>query len=405
MKSVVVFLTALIPLKGIEIKVDYRYDTQGFFDNPAAKMVIEAAAARWSRIVNQTLLPVNMKDGDLVDGRFEIIHPGTGKNHVLSAAASKATDFYFKVGQPAADEYLGGFSLDEDVWILYVGGRNLDGAGRGAPIGGARNLASVYADPESFLNRGFNLGVSSLTVIGGTVSFDLDRNWSFEFLQPEGGISLDFYSIALHEIGHCLGLNARSVAEFHDLIEEDRFVGDNAVKALEIDAGKEVVGLEIVKSSSQDYHWRDGEYHSKIFPLGMPLYFGTVGAGNLQDLLMEPVFNVGGDVTRFEITNVDAAALKDIGWSVISEDPPRGPDLDLEIGASNNGGLSIRLMSEEGATYTVQTSPDGCSWASVIPSFVGDGGPLSWSDGQEGTYDPFGPASSLAHKYYRVFKD
>jgi hypothetical protein len=405
MKSVVVFLTALIPLKGIEIKVDYRYDTQGFFDNPAAKMVIEAAAARWSRIVNQTLLPVNMKDGDLVDGRFEIIHPGTGKNHVLSAAASKATDFYFKVGQPAADEYLGGFSLDEDVWILYVGGRNLDGAGRGAPIGGAINLASVYADPESFLNRGFNLGVSSLTVIGGTVSFDLDRNWSFEFLQPEGGISLDFYSIALHEIGHCLGLNARSVAEFHDLIEEDRFVGDNAVKALEIDAGKEVVGLEIVKSSSQDYHWRDGEYHSKIFPLGMPLYFGTVGAGNLQNLLMEPVFNVGGDVTRFEITNVDAAALKDIGWSVISEDPPRGPDLDLEIGASNNGGLSIRLMSEEGATYTVQTSPDGCSWASVIPSFVGDGGPLSWWDGQEGTYDPFGPASSLAHKYYRVIKN
>ena len=127
MKSVVVFLTALIPLKGIEIKVDYRYDSQGFFDNPAAKMVIEAAAARWSRIVNQTLLPVNMKDEDLVDGRFEIIHPGTGKNHVLSAAAGKATDFYFKVGQPAADEYLGGFSLDEDVWILYVGGLGVMG--------------------------------------------------------------------------------------------------------------------------------------------------------------------------------------------------------------------------------------------------------------------------------------
>ncbi len=404
MKSVVIFMIALVPLKGIEIKVDYRYDSQGFFDNPAAKVVIEAAAARWSRIVNQTLLPVDMKDEELFDGRFEIIHPGTGKKHVLSAAASKESDFYFKVGQPAADEYLGGFSLDKNIWILYVGGRNLGGAGRGAPIGGARNLAEIYADPESFLNRGFNLGVSSLTVIGGTVSFDLDRNWSFGFLQPEGGTALDFYSIALHEIGHCLGLNARSVAEFHDLIKEDRFVGDNAVTALEIDASKEVVGLEIVKSS-EDYHWRDGEYQSKIFPLGTPLYFGTVGAGNLQDLLMEPVFNVGEDVTRLEITNVDAAALTDIGWSVISEDPPRGPDLHLEIGASNNGGFVLRLMSEVGARYTVQTSPDSFSWVSVIPSFVGDGGPLSWSDGQEGTYDPFGPASSLAHKYYRVIKD
>ena len=38
-----------------------------------------------------------------------------------------------------------------------------------------------------------------------------------------------FYSIAVHEIGHCLGLNARSVAEFRDLIVEDRFVGENAV--------------------------------------------------------------------------------------------------------------------------------------------------------------------------------
>jgi hypothetical protein len=109
-----------------------------------------------------------------------------------------------------------------------------------------------------------------------------------------------------------------------------------------------------------------------------------VGAGNLQDLLMEPVFNVGENVKRLEITNVDAAALKDIGWSVISEDPPRGPDLDLEIGPSKNGGLSIRLMSEVGATYTVQTSPDGCSWVSVIPSFVGDGGTallVGWARG------------------------
>ena len=192
-------ILAWLPLEGIEIKVDYRYDSQGFFDNPAAKLVIEAAAARWSRIVNQNLLPVDMKDEELVDGRFEIIHPGTGENYVLSAAASKTSDFYVTAGQPAADEYLGGFSLDDNEWVLYVGGRNLDGAGRGAPIGGARNLASVYADPRSFLNRGFNLGVASLTMIGGTVSFDLDRNWSFEFLQPEGGAALDFYSIALSQ--------------------------------------------------------------------------------------------------------------------------------------------------------------------------------------------------------------
>ncbi len=405
MKSLLLIALACVPLKGIVIQVDYRYDTEGFFENPAAKAVLEAAAARWSRIVNQTLLPVEMGDESFVDGRFQIIHPGTGDIHVLSAAASRSSDFYVRAGQRPANEYLGGFSLDQDVWILFAGARPLDAAARGAPISGAGNLALVYSDPESFVNRGFNVGLNSLAVIGGTVSFDLDRDWSFDLSQPEGGTSLDFYSIALHEIGHGLGLNARSVAEFRSLIAGNRFVGENTVQALQADTGEVLTGLEIVSPSSKDYHWKNNKYDSKIFPLGTPLYFGTVGAGNLQNLLMEATFAVGGEVTRREVTNVDAAALKDIGWSVISENPPRAPELPIEFGMSSSGGISLSLMSEEGATYTVQTSPDGCSWVNVIPCLKGNGGPISWTDGQEGTFDAFGPASALTGKYYRVIKN
>jgi hypothetical protein len=405
MKSLLLFALACFPLKGIVIKVDYRYDIEGFFENPAAKAVIEAAAARWSRIIDQTLLPVNMQDETFVDGRFQIIHPGTGEDYVLSAAASHSSDFYVQAGQRRADEYLGGFSLEEDVWVLFVGARSLKAAARGGPISGAGNLALVYSDPESFVNRGFNSGVNSLTVLGGTVSFDLEQNWSFDLANPPGEGTLDFYSVALHEIGHGLGLNARSVAEFRGLITGNRFVGPNAVSALEADTGISVHGLEIVSPSAKDYHWQDNEYDSKIFPFGTPLLFGTVGAGNLQDLLMEPAFTVNGVVTRREVTNVDAAALKDIGWSIVSGNPPRSPELPIEIGTSSNGGISMQLMSEVGAIYTVQTSPDGCSWVSVIPSLTGDGGLISWSDGQEGTYDPFGPASELEGKYYRVIKN
>jgi hypothetical protein len=405
MKSLLLFALACFPLKGIVIKVDYRYDIEGFFENPAAKAVIEAAAARWSRIIDQTLLPVNMQDETFVDGRFQIIHPGTGEDYVLSAAASYSSDFYVQAGQRRADEYLGGFSLEEDVWVLFVGARSLKAAARGGPISGAGNLALVYSDPESFVNRGFNSGVNSLTVLGGTVSFDLEQNWSFDLANPPGEGTLDFYSVALHEIGHGLGLNARSVAEFRGLITGNRFVGPNAVSALEADTGISVHGLEIVSPSAKDYHWQDNEYDSKIFPFGTPLLFGTVGAGNLQDLLMEPAFTVNGVVTRREVTNVDAAALKDIGWSIVSGNPPRSPELPIEIGTSSNGGISMQLMSEVGAIYTVQTSPDGCSWVSVIPSLTGDGGLISWSDGQEGTYDPFGPASELEDKYYRVIKN
>ncbi|MEN8784256.1 MAG: matrixin family metalloprotease [Akkermansiaceae bacterium] len=405
MRLVLLLALTCLPLKGIVIKVDYRYDTQDFFENPAAKAVVEAAAARWGRIVNQALLPVNMQDETFVDGRFQIIHPGTGESHVVSAAASRASDFYVEAGLQSADEYLNGFFLGEDVWVLYVGARILDEAARGAPISGGGNLTSVYSDPDSFVNRGFNVGRDSLPVIGGAITFDLDRNWSFNLSQTNNGGALDFYSVALHEIGHGLGLNSRSVAEFQDLLSGNRFVGENTVRALEADTGENVTGLEIVSSSARDYHWVNGRYRSKIFPFGTPMFFGTVGGNNLQSLLMEAVFVVGGEASRREVTNIEVAALKDIGWSVISENPPRVPELPIKIGASENGGLSIQLMSEVGATYTVQTSPDGCSWVNVIPSFEGNGGPLSWSDGQEGTFDPFGPASGLTGKYYRVIKD
>ena len=405
MKSLALFVFTCFPLSGIVIKVDYRYDSEGFFKNPAAKAVIEAAAARWSRIVDQTLLPVNMQDETFLDGRFQIIHPGTGEDYVLSAAASHSSDFYVQAGQRPADEYLGGFFLEEDVWVLFVGARSLSSVARGGPISGSANLALVYSDPESFVNRGFNSGVNSLSVIGGTVTFDLDSDWNFDLGNSPVDGSLDFYSVALHEIGHGLGLNERSVAEFRGLITGNRFVGPNAVSALEADTGLSVNGLKIESPSAEDYHWQDNEYDSKIFPFGTPLLFGTVGAGNLQDLLMEPTFTVNGVVSRREVTNVDAAALKDIGWSIVSGNPPRVPELPIEIGMSGNGGISIQLMSEVGAIYTVQTSPDGYSWVSVIPSLLGDGGLISWSDGQEGTYDPFGPASELEDKYYRVIKN
>jgi hypothetical protein len=179
MRLVLLLALTCLPLKGIVIKVDYRYDTQDFFENPAAKAVVEAAAARWGRIVNQALLPVNMQDETFVDGRFQIIHPGTGESHVVSAAASRASDFYVEAGLQSADEYLNGFFLGEDVWVLYVGARILDEAARGAPISGGGNLTSVYSDPDSFVNRGFNVGRDSLPVIGGAITFDLDRNWSF----------------------------------------------------------------------------------------------------------------------------------------------------------------------------------------------------------------------------------
>ena len=400
MRNIFLLISLSLPVQALIIKVDYRFDTNGFF-TPEARVAMEAAAARWSRVIDQTLLPVNLVDNEYQDHRFKLFHPSSGEIYELSAAASEASDFIVtRFSQPAADEYLGGFTLEEDEWVLFVGSRPLAEAARGGPLAAGINTADVFDNPKSFINRGFNKGRESLTVFGGSISFNLNGGWNFNLAKPGG---LDFYTIALHEIGHGLGLNAKISEEWTDLVSEEvEFTGTNAISAYQRDTGEAVKSLKIVSESAYNYHWADDVYDSIIFPLGEPNYIGTLGPGKLQDLLMEPVATFSSVLSRFEITNVDVGGLQDIGWSVITGDPPEGPEIPLEFSRSAEGGLALNIPTEAGAVYTIQTSIDGFNWLDVSPPVIGDGTSFSWTDGQEGFIDSFGPASGLEGKFYRI---
>jgi hypothetical protein len=392
-----VIFAVCLPLKALTIKIDYRFDSKGFFNDPQAKTALEAAAARWSRVIDQSLLPVNLKDEEQKDCRFKLIHPSTGEIYEVSAAASEATDFLLRYGQPPADEYLGGYTLEEDEWVLFVGARPLTSAARAGPLASGINTVETFDDPKSFLNRGFNVGRGSLTVLGGSISFCIGDSWNFDLSNPGG---LDFYSIALHEIGHCLGFSANLSDEWKGLVKSARYIGPKALAAYEADTGEAVTFLELVSSSNN--HWRNNIYQSKIFPLGSPDYRGTVGRGYLQDLLMDPSLGFALGL-RSEISNVDVAAIQDIGWSVITKDPPPLVVL-LGVSRKDDGSLVLEIPSEEAAIYTIQTSTDGTNWQDVIPSITGTGKDLSWKDGEEGFYDPNAPAAELSAKFYRVCK-
>jgi hypothetical protein len=140
-----------------------------------------------------------------------------------------------------------------------------------------------------------------------------------------------------------------------------------------------------------------------IFPFGSPQYTGTVGAGVLQDLLMEPIANfIFPSLRRFEITNVDVAAAKDMGWSVISAD---GADLAITaVSRDAAGAVTIGWASEVGASYTVQTSLDMVTWSDVTPAVGSAGTSTTWTDGSAGFSDPNTPSSLTPTKYYRVKK-
>lgn len=394
----------LAPVFGMKIKVDYRYDTAGFFDQAERRYVLELAAARWSRIIDSELLAVDIADGFL-DERFQVLHPGTGASVQVSVARSAATDALVGFGATPATEYWGELKVAKDEWILFAGARPLTEVGRGGPLVPGFNFTMVATDRNSFVNRGLNVGQESLTVLGGNVTFSLNANWHFDMTMPSKVGAVDFYSVALHEIGHALGLNSRVANEFKNLVDVgNRYSGQHAVAAYNADNGTSLSTIRVVNQAVNDFHWLTGPYEARIFPFGRPSYVGTVGSMEMQALLMESETKLSARVGRLEVTNVDAGALRDLGWSVVTSDPERGPELPVVLGPKEEGARAPKLevVTEVGKIYTIQTSVDGKVWFDVLPSVKGDGAAFSWEDGQEGFTDALPSAGELSGKIYRV---
>lgn len=406
MRACLLFLLSLPSASGLTIQVDYRYDTTGFFDNPVARATMEAVAARWGRIINQSLTEVNSVD-DEFDRRFALRNPSTGAVIQISSAASAGSDMLASRGAPRADEYWGGIFLPADTIIVFVGARNLPSLGAGGPMSGGFNFDPVFEEENGLLNRGFNSGFGSLTVLGGSISFDSDENWHFDHLVEPEVDKVDFYSIALHEMGHCFGIASTGVEEWSDLVSGWQYHGAKAVAAYQADTGSVLMTLPITGNvgGDVDYHWKDGEVGSKIFPLGFPNYLSTVGVGELQETLMSTTANFTSEVRRKELTNVDVAALEDVGWSVISEDPPPPVPIRLQMSISPTGQFVLVFDSEEETMYRVQTSLDALTWSDVVPAVTGQSGSTTWISGMSEYSDPNNLSISGQAGFFRVVKD
>ena len=245
----------------------------------------------------------------------------------------------------------------ENEWLLFVGGRSLDSAGLGG-TGTGINFTDVFDDLDGPMHRGIisnTRGPSTqrdLPTWGGSVTFDSDREWHFdlETVSPIG--SLDFYTIALHEIGHALGLNG-SWNQWQTHISGNQFTGEHAVSAYNAD--NDTVRTYLALEGAGDYHWSDGVYQSFIFAPGEPVRVGTSGDAR-QDLLLEPTANFSAVSRRFEVTNVDAHALVDVGWEIL-------PSLDAN-GDGMVDGQDLNLACSRGDDVT--------SYFSALSSLPGD---------------------------------
>ncbi|MFI4881648.1 MAG: LEPR-XLL domain-containing protein [Phycisphaerales bacterium JB064] len=268
-------------LLSIAINVDYTYDAGGFFDDPARREVVEAAADYLGSLLNDSLEAIIPGGGN--DWRIQFTDPSSG----MSTQVESPT-------------------IDEDELLLFVGGRDLGGDTLG--LGGAGGWQASGSNSFLLLVEGRgqsgatgpDAGQSDTSLWGGSIAFDTDTNWHFG-LTTEGlaGNEHDFYSVALHEMLHVLGFTDGTPAFANLTSPSGEFMGPAAM----------AVSADTQLDTGDLAHWREG----------------LTSAG--QETLMDPTFSRG---IRKLLTPLDFAALEDIGWEVTADRwPGRGSSIAL----------------------------------------------------------------------------
>ncbi|MBL9200348.1 MAG: hypothetical protein JNL39_07560 [Opitutaceae bacterium] len=269
------------PASALTITFDFTYDTSGFFSgaNAARRDVLQSAAAEYSSRLTDTL------------------------NAIVPAQGNAWTATFANPSSPAATVSLSDLAVPANTLVIYVGAANL-GAGvlaQGQPGGYSANGNSNWLNNVSARGQTGALGLSPTDFgpWGGAISFNSATAWHTDAspatVEPFPG-QYDLYTVALREIGHVLGLGT-APSWFTNLSGAggvSLFGGANAVAAF---GGP-------VPLAPGNSHWQAGTLSAAL------------GTGNPQAAVLNQDLAAGA---RSFLTALDAAALQDVGWTVVPE--------------------------------------------------------------------------------------
>ncbi len=265
---------------GFDIQFDYRFDTAGWFDD-SKKAVLEKAAEIWESIILDDF--ENIKAG-------ETVH------------ASKPDGSGFEA-------FTLDYEIDDVVVFAYADrlGNALAEAGA-TTYEGDRNTESLF---QPWLGEiEFNSAESWF------VDANTDRTPDVPFGQA------DFLSVAVHEIGHILGVSS-NIAAFRNLIINGKFTGEKS---------SAVNGGEPIPLDRRGSHIEDG--------------FEVAG---LDEHALDPSLRKG---TRKLLTLLDVALLDDIGYTVDYSSLKPVPELNVLAINSRDGREMTQL--QVGETYLLR---------------------------------------------------
>ncbi|QDU18854.1 VCBS repeat-containing protein [Urbifossiella limnaea] len=308
----------------VVFQIDYSFDTNGFFNDPGRRAVLQSAADAIGAHLDANLPALVPGGGNTWAARF--FNPATG-----------------------GEVQIPNLAVGANTIVIYAGGRNLEGAEAGEGGYGGYSAGGSQAWFDSIRGRaGFGLW-------GGALSFDtVGTNWYFG-----GGISgiganqLDFYSTAVHELTHVLGIGTSP--QWNSLTAGGAFVGPTATA---------VLGGPVPLSADGD-HWAEG----------------ITVRGDVVS--MDPYASLG---RRVELSALDFAGLKDLGWTVsdVAGVPGAASSFTPPVSVGGGGTPVVLTGATDGTAqiYTLNSddtlvaagapsTPFG-GWTGVIRSVVGD---------------------------------
>jgi hypothetical protein len=299
------FVAFMAPLATAAIDIDlrYDYDTNGFFTTERREM-LELAVDSVNRFLDT----------------FDPIEP-SGNNTWRIGFERPDTGVAVELTNP---------TIARDTMVLYVGGKNMGIAGQ--PLAVASSGDYDASGSQSWLDtiayRGEDAsGVpapSDYGPWGGIISFNMSHDWSASAGDlPGQSDQFDLYTVAAHELLHVFGIGRADSWKVR--IEDGAFIGQQA------QATGSSNNPSLALDAATEAHWLTDTQSEPVF-----MTQSTV-VGQTQAAIMNTAIYQG---ERRFITELDRAALRDIGWQeALAGDVDRDGDIDIfDVLQINNAG-------------------------------------------------------------------